>query len=159
MRLSVVMGGTVGFGMVLMGVMLGSPLEVFLDPTSIVLVVNLTAAFCLQAHGVAGCRNIVKAVKCWLGSKSLPPEQFVDTRRVVETGATATQKAGVTTALISVIQILHFTGTDNLDTLGPALAFCFLGYFYAHCINLVFWQPLGRWLTQPDPGLAADIPA
>ena len=157
MRLSVVIGGTIGFGMVLMGVMLGSPLEVFLDPTSIVLVVNLTAAFLLQAHGVAGCRNIGKAVRCWLGPDCLPPEQFADTRRVVETGVTATQKAGMTTVLISMIQIFHFTGADNLDTLGPALAFCFLGYFYAYCINLVFWEPLGRWLTQPNSVAGVDV--
>lgn len=156
MRWSVVIGGFVSVGLALFGILVGSPLLVFVDPITAWLMLFLPLAFLFQAHGEAGVKTAVRAARCWLGPATLPRDQWDDARCVVETGAKATIKGALVCVLIGAIQILQHARTDTVDTLGPAMAVMVLSYFYANCINFVFWGPLGRWLHQNGPANAAD---
>ena len=73
---------------------------------------------------------------------------------VVETAAKATIKGALVCVLIGAIQILQMM--EDITALGPAMAVMILSYFYAHCINFVFWWPLGRWLIQHTQASATD---
>jgi hypothetical protein len=157
MRWSVVFGGIVATGLALYGIMLGAPLTIFVDFTTVFLVAFLPVSFLLQAHGVAGLKTTQQAVRCWLGPDNLPPEQLDDACCVVETGAKATIKGALVCVLIGAIQILQML--EDVTALGPAMAVMILSYFYAHCINFVFWGPLGRWLIQHAQANATDTGA
>ena len=149
MKWSVLFGGIVATWLVLFGIILGSPFHVFVDPITAVLVLCLPIAFLMQAHGLAGLKTSGRALRCWMRAEPLAPEELQNACCVVETAARATINGGMVCVLIGAIQILQYTSGDNLDTLGPAMAVMFLGYFYAHCINFVLWGPLGCWLKQP----------
>ena len=157
MRLSVVVAGAVSICLALFAISFGSPLWVFVDVITVFLVLSLPVAFLIQAHGGAGLATTLRAVRCWLGPANTPPEQLEDARCVVDTGAKATYKGALVCVMIGAIQILQHTRTDNLDTLGPAMAVMLMSYFYAHCINFVFWGPLGRWLAQHAQAAAVDV--
>jgi hypothetical protein len=157
MRWSVIVGGIVATGLTLYGILLGAPLTMFFDFNTVCLVAFLPVAFLLQAHGVAGLKIIQQAVRCWLGPDNLPPEQLDDACWVVETGAKATIKGALVCVLIGAIQILRML--EDVTALGPAMAVMILSYFYAHCINFVFWGPLGRWLIQQAQANATDTGA
>ena len=147
MRWSVFVGGLVSISLAVSAILFGSPLLVFVDPITVYLVVFFPIAFLTQAHGVDGLSTAKRAVGCWLRSDNLPPEQLKEARCVVETAARATVKGALVCVLIGAIQILQHA-PDDFGTMGPAMAVMMLSYFYAHCINFVFWGPLGRWLTQ-----------
>jgi hypothetical protein len=157
MRWSVLVGGVLATSLALYGIMKGAPLMRFLDLTTVFLVVLLPVAFLLQAHGVAGLKTIQQAICCWLGSDNLAPERLGDACCVVETAAKATIKGALVCVLIGAIQILQMM--EDITALGSAMAVMVLSYFYAHCINFVFWGPLGRWLTQHAQENATDTQA
>jgi hypothetical protein len=154
MRWSGFIGGILATGLALYGILCGAPLTVFVDVTTVCLVAFLPIAFLLQAHGVAGLKTIQQAVSCWLGPNHLPPEQLSDACCVVETAAQATIKGALVCVLIGAIQILRLL--EDITMLGPAMSVMILSYFYAHCINFVFWGPLGRWLIQHTQASATD---
>jgi hypothetical protein len=152
--------------LVLLGCLLGAPWFIFFDVPTLFLVVLLPVAFLLQAHGMAGLKTTVQAVRCWLGPDNLPPARLGDAYCVVETVAKATINAAHICVLIGSIQILQsdLLGATDLVSdpearLGPAMAVAILSYFYAICINFVFWGPLGRWLSQHAQASATDAQA
>jgi flagellar motor component MotA len=159
MRLSPIIGGTLAVSLVVLGILLGSPLAIFFDVYTVLIVGCLPVAFLLQAHGVVGLKTTQRAMVCWFSSDNQPPERLGDACCVAETGAKATLKGAHVCVMIGAIQILQATHGDNLDTLGPAMSVVVLSYFYAHCINFVFWWPLGRWLTQHAQASASDTRA
>jgi flagellar motor component MotA len=148
MSWNAVIGGILTMSLVFLACVLGAPWWVFFDIPTFTLVFLLPVIFLVQAHGVAGFEATVQTVRCWLGSEDSPPQHLDNACCVVETIANATIKAAHIAVLIGSIQILQFTHTNNLDTLGPAMAVAVLSYFYAHCINFVLWGPLSRWLRQ-----------
>jgi len=154
MRWSVLVGGVLATALALYGILRGTPLIIFLDLTTVQLVLLLPVAFLLQAHGVAGLKTIQQAVGCWLGPDNLPPERLSDASCVVETAAKATIKGALVCVLIGAIQILQ--GMDDPTAVGPAMSVMCLSYFYAHIINFVVWGPLGRWLAQHAQASATD---
>ncbi len=158
MRWSVLVGGILATALALYGILRGTPLIIFLDLTTVQLVLLLPVAFLLQAHGVAGLKTIQQAVGCWLGPDNLPPERLGDACCVVETAAKATIKGALVCVMIGAIQILHHLSED-ISALGPAMGVMCLSYFYAHIINFVVWGPLGRWLTQHSQASSTDTQA
>jgi len=166
MRLSVVVGAVLAANLVHLGIILGAPLAVFWDLPTAILVVFLSFAFLLQAHGMAGLKTTLQAARCWVGMDKLPPEGLGDACCVVETGAKATIRSAHIPMLIGVIQILQYNHGDDPsffmppdEAIAPAIAVCLLSYFYALGINFVFWGPLGRWLTQHTQAKATDTSA
>ena len=145
MRWSALIGGVVVVGLALWAILLGSQLPIFVDPPTIVLMVLLPVCFLLQAHGVEGLKVAQRAAACWLGRSGQPPECLSDAICVVDSGSVATTKGALVCVLIGAIQLLQ-SGNDNFGSLGPAMAVMLLSYFYGHCINFIFWWPLGRWL-------------
>ena len=152
MRWSAVAGGIASMLLASSAIMFGSPLIVFFDVITVWLVLLFPVGFLVQAHGVAGLRTVRRAARCWLGSDNRPPEQIDDARCVVETGAKATTRGAIICVMVGAIQILQHGAIADAEVLGPAMAVMLLSYFYAHCLNYIFWGPLGRWLAQHAEG-------
>ena len=148
MRWSAVAGGIASMCLASSAIMFGAPLIVFFDVITVWLVLLFPVGFLVQAHGVAGLGTVRRAAQCWLGSDNRPPEQLDDARCVVETGAKATTRGAIICVMIGAIQMLQAGALTNVSALGPAMAVMLLSYFYAHCLNYIFWGPLGRWLAQ-----------
>ena len=148
MNRSAILGCICAIACVLYAIILGSHLSVFIDPTSVLLMVVLPCAFILQAHGLDGLKTAKRATGYWLRSEALPADPTDDAICVVESAAKGTLQAALICMLIGAIQILQGVGPDNLEAMGPAMGVMFLTYFYARLTNQVLWYPLGRWLTQ-----------
>ena len=148
MNRSAIIGCFFAIGFLLYAILLGSSLVIFIDPTSVFLMVVLPCAFILQAHGLDGLKTAKRAAECWLGGEAFPPDDTDDAICVVESAAKGTLSGALICMLIGAIQILQSVGPEDLGVIGPAMAVMFLTYFYARVTNQVFWHPLGRWLTQ-----------
>ena len=155
MRWSAVAGGIASMCLAVSAIMFGAPLIVFFDVITVLLVLLFPVGFMVEAHGVSGLRTVRRAARCWLGSDNRPPEQLDDARCVVETGAKATTRGAIICVMIGAIQMLQAGALTNVEHIGPAMAVMLLSYFYAHCLNYIFWGPLGRWLAQHAGGREA----
>ena len=158
MRWSAIIGGVMVAVMASCAILLGSHLVVFFDPTCALLVMVLPLCFLLQAHGVAGLKTAQRAAACWISRSGQPPERLADAICVVGSGSVATTKGSLICVLIGAIQILQ-AAPETIGVIGPAMAVMLLSYFYGHCINFIFWWPLGRWLKQHLPSSEGALPA
>ena len=153
MRLSVAVGGLASLGAIVVGIVSGSSLLVFFDATCVLLLVTMTTGFVLQAHGVEGLWLTVRAVRSWVGGAALVEHDRHRARVVVSSGARGTVLAAAVGLFIGAVQILQsaaFASEERIHVLGPALAVMLLMAFYALVLNLVFFGPLSRSLTEPD---------
>lgn len=149
MNMSVVIGLCIAAGLVLMGIMLGSPLLVFVDATCLQMVFFGSLALLMQAHGFTGLRTLVDAIKEWfMPSASWSAEEYSHAAVVAQTGGRAAILTGGVAAMIGAVQILHYTDGSNLSTLGPACGVMVLTLFYGLCLKMIVWEPLEVWLTE-----------
>jgi flagellar motor component MotA len=157
MRWSAIIGGVMVAVMASCAILLGSHLLIFVDTTTALLMMVLPLCFLLQAHGVAGLKTAQRAAACWLSRSGQPPERLADAICVVGSGSVATTKGSLICVLIGAIQMLQ--NMTDPSAIGPAVAVMLLSYFYGHCINFIFWWPLGRWLKQHLPSSEGALPA
>ncbi len=159
MKFGPIIGGLLSMSFIMVACLLGASGMVFFDTPTLMLVFTLPLAFLVQAHGWAGLKTVARAVKCWLDPENVPPRQLTDACCVVQTGSRATIHCAHIPIVIGAIQMLQHGALESIDELGPAMAVALLTYFYAHCINFVFWGPLSRWLRQHADARAAVAPA
>ena len=145
MRWSALIGGIAVVGLASWAITHSAPLATFLDPPTVGIMVLLPLCFLLQAHGFEGLKIAGRAAASWFSRSGQPPECLADTICVVDSGSVATTKGSLVCVLIGAILMLSHPA-DTLGEMGPAMAVMLLSYFYGHCINFIFWWPLGRWL-------------
>ena len=158
MRWSAIIGGVMVAVMASCAILLGSHLVIFFDIPTALLMMVLPLCFLLQAHGVAGLKTAQRAAACWLSRSGQPPERLAEAICVVRSGSVGTTKGALICVLIGAIQILQHA-PETIGVFGPAVAVMLLSYFYGHCINFIFWWPLGRWLKQHLPSSEGALPA
>ncbi len=152
MRFGVFIVGLVSISLIFLGILSGSPLLIFVDPTTLIILGGLSVGFVMQSHGAAGLVAIGRAMKDWCSRDPSPPKNVAFAELAVETAAKGTIRAAYVCMLIGWVQMLRGADPHNLDVWGPALSVMFLSLFYAHCINFLLLGPLGRWLQQSKVG-------
>jgi flagellar motor component MotA len=131
-------------------ILLGSPLIIFFNTVSVIIIVLGTLSVTMAAHGIDG------VLKYLLGGMSrllLPANatpwsaqectQAVHVARSAGTSAILLAGCG---GLIGVIQMLQ--QMDDPTKIGPAMAVALLTSFYAVLGNLLIFIPLARYFSE-----------
>jgi flagellar motor component MotA len=155
--MSAITGGFIAISLILLGIMLGSPLIIFFDVVSVLLVGGGSIALLMAAHGIAGLGTVGRAARCWFcgSTTGWSSAELAHAARVSKTGGKAAMLTGWVGAMIGVVQILQYLVPSDLTALGPACAVMVLTVFYALCLKLVLWVPLEAWLTEQAQRTAA----
>jgi flagellar motor component MotA len=148
MNTNAIIGLVVAVSLVLVGINMGSPLIIFFDLTSVLLVVVASAALLLATHG-RDAGLILTGLGRWLMPGSIDPWSPAVCRKaahVANSGGSLAIMAGALGSLIGLIQMLQ--NMDDPSSIGPAMAVALLTVFYALGLNLLLFVPLARFFTE-----------
>lgn len=151
MNIPALIGTLVTVGLLLTGIMLGAPLVIFIDVTSVLIVVGGTVFLTLAAHGPDGIIKYIVGglARLFITDLNLSaPWSALECQKAVLVARTAGTSAimmAVCGAMIGLTQM--FTNLDDPTHIGPAMAVCLLTSFYGVLLNLFVFIPLARYHT------------
>ena len=151
MNYTAILGGLVALCLLVMAMLMGGPLLIFFDPTSVMILVGGTLMLTLAAHGWAGWAALL------LGTlRMLIPASTMDGHwgraRCLEVSRVAGSAGNIAIimagcgAMIGLTQMLAHL--DDPTQIGPAMAVCLLSTFYAIMMNLFLFIPLSRFFNE-----------
>jgi len=145
MNIQAILGLTCVVGLILFGIMLGSPLVIFFDPTSVLISGGGTLALLTATHGFRESMDAIVGGLRGMFTKAdgLGIETHEHNAHIAQTGGTLCISMGVTGASIGLIQML--TNLADPSAIGPAMAVALLTSFYAVVLNLVLFIPVSRY--------------
>jgi flagellar motor component MotA len=129
--------GILFFAMVLAAIMMGSPIEAFINAPSILITVGGGALLTVFAHGFGGIAAMRKISKEG-GSRA----QFEFAQTVAQGAAKQFERVGWLGTGIGVVQMLQ--QMDDPRSVGPAVAVALLCPFYAHLISASIFHPMAQ---------------
>jgi len=156
MNLSAIIGLVVSVGVILMGVLLGSPLMIFFDLPAVLIVVVGTFFLLLATHGKDSLL-LCSGMGRWLSggaTSSWGAEGCRKTSEVANSGGSLAITMGALGCLIGLVQML--SSMDDPSTIGPAMAVALLTTFYAALLNLLFFVPMSRYFADAAIEAEAD---
>jgi len=132
-------------GVMVMGILLGSPLIIFLDPTAILIgpvatLMLLIATFgfgTVQSAFGAGFRGLF-----FSGDQAQHPERVRTVKMVARSGVNYSTLTGFIGGLIGLVQMLQ--NMEDPSAIGPAMAVCLLSAFYAVAMVMFVYYPMAR---------------
>jgi len=139
-------------GLFLLAIMIGSPLIIFIDVTSVMLMMG-TLCLMVWTYGVQPVKTTVGLIQFMVWP---PGPEAWDADRL-DTGVEVTQGAqrltmlagwvGVLIGLVQILQNLPMYKVASSPYLGPAITASLLTLVYALMINMLLWVPLERYCT------------
>jgi len=126
------------------GIVLGSPLILFFDLTSIILVCIASGAMMAATHG-RGAGRLWSAILGWiLGADSDPshPEAHREVASMALDFGQYLLLAGAMGTIIGQVKMLQ--NMSDPTAIGPALAVCLLSAFYAVAMVMFVYYPMAR---------------
>ena len=153
MNYSAVLGLCAAMFIVIIGMLLGGPLMIFFDPTSVLFLGGGTALLTLAAHGPSGWRDICAGIKrMLLPALAVHSEWGADRcQRVAQVARAAGNTAimmAACGAMIGLTQML--ANLEDPTKIGPAMAVCLLCTFYATILNLFLFVPMARYFREAE---------
>ena len=153
MNYSAVLGLCAAMSIVIMGMLLGGPLIIFFDPTSVLFLGGGTALLILAAHGPSGWSDICAGLKrMLLPAQTVQSEWGADRcQRVAQVARSAGNTAimmAACGAMIGLTQMLAHL--EDPTKIGPAMAVCLLCTFYAAITNLFVFVPMTRYFREAE---------
>ena len=132
-------------GIMLFGIMLGSPLIIFFDLTAVLLgpVATLMLLIATFGFGPVGSAFRTGFWGLFFASDEPPhPEQVKTVQMVAGSGINYSTLTGFIGGLIGLTQML--TNMADPTAIGPALAVCLLSAFYAVAMVMFVYYPMAR---------------
>ena len=146
MNIYAISGLLVTIAVITCAILLGSPLFIFLDLPSSMIVLGGTFFVILATHGPAGPFTYVLGglQRIFFPSTTAPwsADECRMAAYVAKTGGTAAIMMAACGAMIGLTQM--FTNMEDPASIGPAMAVCLLTSFYAILLNLLIFVPLYR---------------
>ena len=145
MNLQAIIGLLGVVGLMLCGILLGSPLLIFVDIPSVMITVGGTVALLTATHGfsawIAAVGGGFKAMLT--NAEPLDVETHEHNAHIAQSGGTLCICMGVMGATIGLIQML--ANLEDPTAIGPAMAVALLTSFYAVMLNLLVFVPVSRY--------------
>jgi flagellar motor component MotA len=147
MNWSAIFGMILATVMVLLGCMLGSPLIVFIDPLSALIVVGSLFAMLLftyggetlRKYGLGGIAHLL-----WPGERSTwRPDEHLMAARIANTASILAVLMGAAGTMIGSVQMLQ--NLSDPAQIGPALALGLLTSLYGLAIYALWCHPLAQY--------------
>jgi flagellar motor component MotA len=120
-----------------LAVLLHSPLRVFLDLTSALLLVGVGGACWFGAFGGGGVRMLLQTM-----GDGATPAAYREAAEVARAGATCFIYSGWVGMLLGAVMMLQ--RLDDPSTIGPAVAVALLSPLYGLLAALLLWVPAER---------------
>ena len=151
MNYSAILGILVTLTILLWAILLGGPLMIFFDITSVFFLLGGTLMLTLAVHGLAGWSALVAGIRRLLLPASTAEADWGQLRcqKVSQVAQTAGNIAIIMAgcgAMIGLTQML--ANLDDPTKIGPAMAVCLLSTFYAIVMNLFLFIPLSRLFNE-----------
>ena len=145
MNLQAIIGLSGVVGLMLCGILMGSPLIIFFDPTSVLITLGGTVALLTATHGFsASIQAIGGGLKgMFANAERLDVETHEHSAHIAQSGGTLCITMGVMGATIGLVQM--FTNLSDPSAIGPAMAVALLTSFYAVMLNLLIFVPVSRY--------------
>jgi len=150
MNFTAILGLLMTLWVLIMGIVLGSPLVIFFDVPSVLLVVLGTAGLILAAHGPAGLFTYTcGGMRRLLWPKSGAMWGVEECRMAVRVARSGGQSAILMAACGACIGLCQmFLNIEDPATIGPAMAVCLLTSFYAIMLNILVFLPISRYFNE-----------
>ena len=145
MNLQAIFGLLGVVSLMLCGILMGSTLLIFVDPTSVLITVGGTVGLLTATHGfgtwIAAIGGGFKAMLT--NAERLDVETHEHNAHIAQSGGTLCITMGVMGATIGLVQM--FTNLSDPSAIGPAMAVALLTSFYAVMLNLLIFVPVSRY--------------
>ena len=129
--------GCLGIALFIAGILLGSPIHIFIDPASVLIVIGGTTFFTLAYHSVGATVNAFKAA---FGQGPVEAEVGETHLRVLTTARVLASASGVLGTLIGMVAMLQ--NMSDPKAIGPAMAVALLTLFYGVILAELLLGPL-----------------
>jgi len=132
-------GLMLSLGVIVWGIVLGTPLIIFVDLSSVIIVLGIGFGSLAFAHGFSSLGLLFRSV--------LADPEKSDAAYAAELAHTAGRTfvaSGWLGVLIGVIQMS--SQMESMSHLGPAFSVCMLTAFYGHAADWLLWMPTERRL-------------
>ncbi len=132
-------------GVMIMGILLGSPLGIFFDTTAILIGPVATLMLLIATFGFGTVQSAFgTGFRGLFFARDEPPhpEQVKTVQMVAGSGINYSTLTGFIGGLIGLTQML--TNMADPTAIGPALAVCLLSAFYAVAMVMFVYYPMAR---------------
>ena len=145
MNLQAIIGLLGVVALMVCGILLGSPLFIFVDVPSVLITVGGTVALLTATHGLRAWFAAVGGgfVAMLTNGERLDVETHEHNAHIAQSGGTLCICMGVMGATIGLIQML--ANLEDPTAIGPAMAVALLTSFYAVMLNLLVFVPVSRY--------------
>ena len=126
-----------GVALIVAAIVLGSPLQAFINGPSLLIVVGLVLCVGLANHTT---KEVSNAFQVALSNEPVDPNEGQRHAAVLQTFRIAATGAGITGTFIGFIQML--ANMDDPSKIGPAMAVALLTIFYAVLLSELLLGPL-----------------
>ena len=153
MNYSAILGLCLAASIVIMAILLGSPLIIFLDFNSVLILGGGTALLTLAAHGLSGWSAIRDGLRRMFLPARTTDSEWGPARcqMVAQVARTAGNNAIMMAACGAMIGLTQmFANLSDPTAIGPAMAVCLLSTFYAIVLNLFVFIPLARHFREAE---------
>ena len=134
--------------MIVCGILMGSPLVIFFDLTSVLIVLAGTAGMIMAVHGFGGLTDYLLGgwFHLLFSKEPVKAERCRDVISVAQTGGRGAILMATAASMIGLTQML--TNLADPTAIGPAFAVCLLTSFYAVVLNLLVFVPMSRFYNE-----------
>jgi flagellar motor component MotA len=149
MNLAPLIGFILGAGLMLLGITLGSPVKIFIDPVSCLIVPGATLCLLLSTHGSGVVKNAFStSARSFFGPTpaDLDPADTREILAVANSGVSYTSMTGLAGVLIGLIRML--SNMDDPTSIGPAMALSLLCGFYSVILVMFIFEPMRRHFSE-----------
>ena len=126
-----------GFGLLVAAMMIGGTLAAFIDATSALLVLGVTAVFAMAAHHPS---KVCAALLAGLSQEPIDQVDAAQHARVLQTIRGVLIRSGIVAFLIGGVSML--VSLDDPATIGPAVAVALLSMLYAVILSELIVAPM-----------------
>lgn len=149
MNLASLSGLIICAGLMLYGILLGSPVIIFFDPVSLLIVPVTTLCLLMTTHGsrpvMSAFGNAARGLFGATGEPLIPADRR-EILTVANSGVSYTGLTGLTGVLLGLIQMLR--NMDDPSTIGPAMAVALLCGFYSVILMMFVFEPMRRHFSE-----------
>jgi len=144
-----VVGLVCAVGAILFGIMLGSPLHIFIDLPSLIIGPVVTVLMLLATYGPSTVRSAFSSGArglLGLGGAWQDAGEAQKVNMVASSGIRYSMLTGFIGGMIGLVHML--TNMEDPTAIGPALAVCLLSAFYAGVMVMLVYYPMARTSAQ-----------